>query len=207
MLYSLVPPPPLRSARPGPMSATSFSIGRKAFCKPARPRTHLMYAVSMMAKMAAAVCLLTGAITLGAAGVEFEIDQPGAFEDNNLLNRAAACGSPWSTDCFNRNRCVGPSGAQELSIYVHDAVCSNSPSTALIASNSNDSNGNCGSVCIAALSLIREKAQAKGLLAERPEEACLIVAGLRTGHRCVSRSSTWDDGRNHLIIDFNDQQR
>ncbi|CAM9982953.1 unnamed protein product, partial [Hapterophycus canaliculatus] len=47
----------------------------------------------------------------------------------------------------------------------------------------------------------------RGLLAETPDEACIVFYAVPNERECVSRTATWRDGQNHVILDLNDQSR
>lgn len=42
---------------------------------------------------------------------------------------------------------------------------------------------------------------------ETPEEACIVFYVVKTHDECVSRTPTWGDGQNHVLLDLNDETR
>lgn len=73
-----------------------------------------------------------------------DVVSPGSMHGANVAEYP--CSIPWSHTCFNRNLCVGPGGTHRLSVYVHDATCSNRPSDVILADNATNVNG-CTSLC------------------------------------------------------------
>eukprot|EP00904_Undaria_pinnatifida_P003028 jgi/Undpi1/12726/HiC_scaffold_6.g02394.m1 len=53
----------------------------------------------------------------------------------------------------------------------------------------------------------RQVAATRGLLVETPQEACIIVYGVPHEKECVSKTPTWGEGKNHLLLDMNDASR
>lgn len=47
----------------------------------------------------------------------------------------------------------------------------------------------------------------RGLLAETPEHACIIVSALPYKEHCVAETPTWGEGKNHLLVDVHDENR
>ncbi|CAN0262342.1 unnamed protein product [Ascophyllum nodosum] len=117
----------------------------------------------------------------------------------------AGCSSPWTSACFDRGRCVGANGLPKLSIYAHDFNCTNALSSEIMARSK--AVGQYRSVPIIALKIFREIALEKGILVDRAEDACIIVYAVAARSRCLPDTSEWNGGRNHLLIDFNDEPR
>lgn len=130
-----------------------------------------------------------------------------AMVRSSALDKGRACGSPWSSPCFDRSRCVGRNGKQELSVYVYDEKCSSTPFVASPATIARDSYDDWRPVCIDALAAARRRAEEKGVLVGAPERACVVVYGLPPDDQCVTSTPTWHSGQNHLIIDFTDHPR
>lgn len=42
---------------------------------------------------------------------------------------------------------------------------------------------------------------------ETPEEACIVLYAVPFKGECVSRTPTWKDGQNHVLLDLTDQSR
>ncbi|CAM9463743.1 unnamed protein product [Laminaria digitata] len=55
--------------------------------------------------------------------------------------------------------------------------------------------------------MFRAQPQRRGVLAATPEEACIVIYVVPTKGECVSQTPTWGKGRNHLLVDMNDQTR
>ena len=45
----------------------------------------------------------------------------------------------------------------------------------------------------------------RGLLAEKIEDACIIVYAMTKRYNCVGNTSVWDMGQNHLLFDYGDK--
>ena len=140
-------------------------------------------------------------------------DKMGPQTPRNLSRRVleesaqagAGCSSPWTSACFDRGRCVGANGLPKLSIYAHDFNCTNALSSEIMARSK--AVGQYRSVPIIALKIFREIALEKGILVDRAEDACIIVYAVAARSRCLPDTSEWNGGRNHLLIDFNDEPR
>lgn len=108
------------------------------------------------------------------------------------LSRSMVCGAPFSSPCFNRDRCRdnGPL------IYVYDATCSLAPSSALPPSNES----------LMLSHSWREAARKAGVLAERYEDACLFIS-INKNTPCATSSPLWNGGANHVMVDLTDRAR
>lgn len=118
------------------------------------------------------------------------------------------CGTPWSHDCFDRSRCLGPDGiTPHLTVYVHDDDCSGEPSATLITQDT-EHKPSCSSACKHMRDAARRVASERQMLVQRAEDACVIVSVLDSArHQCVAQTSMWQEGRNHLLLDWSDQAR
>lgn len=137
------------------------------------------------AKTGEEVSLLGTATSSGAGGRCSAVDFA-------ALSRSMACGAPFSSPCFDRDRCRdnGPL------IYVYDATCSLAPSSALPPSNES----------LMLSHSWREAARKAGVLAERYEDACLFIS-INKLTPCATSSPLWNGGANHVMVDLTDRAR
>ncbi|CAM9874817.1 unnamed protein product, partial [Laminaria digitata] len=125
--------------------------------------------------------------------------------------RGAPCSNVFESACFDRSRCAAADGGMEgggggtsLSVYVHDDKCSMKSSSEIVA---NYRGGAVPQMWSQAAEALRQVAASRELLVETPEQACIIVYGVPHEKECVSRTPTWGEGRNHLLLDMNDASR
>lgn len=118
---------------------------------------------------------------------------------------ASTCSTPWSSPCFNRSRCLGSDGSSNFSIYALDLKCTMASSTEIM--------GREEPVRIvrhypnAILKAFRKLALEKRVLAEKIEDACIIVYAITPSLNCVRKTPEWDMGRNHILFDLGDRTR
>lgn len=131
------------------------------------------------------VSLLGTAIFSGASGRCSAVDFA-------ALSRSMACSAPFSSPCFDRDRCRdnGPL------IYVYDATCSLAPSSALPPSNES----------LMLSHSWRVAARKAGVLAERYEDACFFIS-INKLIPCATSSPLWNGGANHIMVDLTDRAR
>ena len=151
--------------------------------------------------------------------------------DNNMYNRQ--CGSPLSSPCFNFSRCALPLTAQEatatfttpssnsfatdaggasgVKIYVFDNECSLADSDS-ISSEAVDEDG----VALRAEGLykhtiswiFRDAAREAGVLAATYESACIFLhVGWAESEPCPVNAPLWNNGSNHVMVNFGDNGR
>lgn len=53
----------------------------------------------------------------------------------------------------------------------------------------------------------RNGSRDRGMLVDTPEEACIVFYAVPPKGECVSKTPTWGDGQNHVLLDLNDQTR
>ncbi|CAM9982432.1 unnamed protein product, partial [Pylaiella littoralis] len=183
--------------------------------------------------IAVAACLLSGLALAAYAGLLPWRDMfpynGEVFDATNdcrkvLTGSGASCGSPWSSPCFDRSpssRGGGGSGSGHfLSVYVHDDTCSMKKSSEIaagyrgiaeplpwrqaakavrrIASERQD---------VHTYHVEKNRSSNRGVLVETPDEACIIFYAVPESGECVSKTPTWRDGQNHVLLDFNDRGR
>eukprot|EP00904_Undaria_pinnatifida_P002679 jgi/Undpi1/12411/HiC_scaffold_5.g02083.m1 len=120
------------------------------------------------------------------------------------------CSNILESTCFDRGRCRGGGGTGRgggsFSVYVHDETCSRRSS-----SEGGVEVGILGkdvpSIWSRAAEAFRRAAESRGMLVETPEKACVVVYVVPTKGECVSKTSTWENGQNHLLVNMNDQTR
>ncbi|CAN0259316.1 unnamed protein product, partial [Ascophyllum nodosum] len=101
------------------------------------------------------------------------------------------------------NRCLPPPDGQGPTIYVHDGDCSLADSSDLtsVATNSRRVQDHPGTAW-------REAAKEAGVLAETYESACAFIqVNPKSNHPCPVDTPLWNDGANHLMVDFGDISR
>lgn len=110
-----------------------------------------------------------------------------------------ACGAPLAPPCFDHGRCrPRAAGGPGPSIYVFDATCSLANSSALPPSKES----------LMLSHTWREMARAAGVLSESYWDACLFVhVNKRMGTPCPAESPLWNEGKNHVMVDFTDRTR
>lgn len=117
----------------------------------------------------------------------------------------STCSTPWSSPCFDRSRCLGPDGSQNLSIYALDLNCTRAPSADIMERKKPVLDKHYPN---AILKAFRTLALERGLLAENIEDACIIVYAIITENKnCVRNTPEWDMGRNHILFDVGDHTR
>lgn len=151
--------------------------------------------------------------------------------DTGMYNRQ--CGSPLSSPCFNFSRCAvmptaqdefatfatasssalttGDDTASGVKIYVFDNECSLANSDS-ISSDARDEGGE--ALRAEALYkhnlswIFRNAAREAGVLAATYESACIFIhVGWAESEPCPVNAPLWNDGSNHVMVNFGDNGR
>lgn len=118
--------------------------------------------------------------------------------DMSLFSRGRTCGSPLSEDCFDSSRCGDEHAPQ---VYVYDFDCSLEDSDRL---SLNGDGLNEHHIAWYWRRILHEKGQ----LSPTYESACIFISVNRDpGEPCAVRAPLWNDGANHLMVDFSDDTR
>lgn len=137
---------------------------------------------------------------------------PGSHQTNRcsdldmaLFDKGKVCGSPLSQPCFDYSRCTSPHDGHGGGFYVHDLDCSLADSSELSVDGELDGEElgfrNSGWVWRRAL-------KEAGLLAETYESACMFIhVSTRGAKPCPPSTPLWNDGVNHVMVDFSDSNR
>lgn len=124
--------------------------------------------------------------------------------DLSTLELGRTCGSPLGQPCFDMSRCVPVSqGGPGPTIYVYDHDCTLKKSSELGFATEVD-NGRMLSP------IWRDAARDLGVLAEEYDTACAFIEvnmRLPKDPPCATKSPLWNNGKNHLILDFTDSSR
>ncbi|CAN0206852.1 unnamed protein product, partial [Scytosiphon promiscuus] len=127
--------------------------------------------------------------------------------DLSLFSKGMECGSPLSAPCFNRSRC-SLENAENADIYVFDADCSLSNSSALLEATDGRKIARTRMNRDHIAWELRLAANHAGGLAETYEMACLFIHVSVGGDRpCAVDRPLWNDGSNHVMVDMSDDGR
>lgn len=123
--------------------------------------------------------------------------------DLSHFKRGRECGLPLSIPCFDYKRCHPKSEeGGGFKVYVYDEHCSLDASKDMPSLYTPTAAPDCA---------VRHVARELGLLAETYESACLFIHvrnhawGVK--NLCATSAPSWNNGANHLMVDFTDQTR
>lgn len=124
--------------------------------------------------------------------------------DLSIVEPGRVCGSPLGQPCFDFSRCRPVSqGGLGPTIYVYDHDCTLKDSSELEFAREVDDGHFLSPIW-------RDAARDVGVLAEKYETACAFIeVNMRRAKDppCATRSPLWNNGVNHLIMDFTDTSR
>lgn len=125
--------------------------------------------------------------------------------DLSVLDPGRVCGSPLGEPCFDHSRCKPVSeGGPGATIYVYDHDCTLKNSSELEFADEAIEDGHFLSP------IWRKAARELGVLAETYESACAFIeVNMRRPHDapCSTSAPLWNEGKNHMILDFTDSSR
>ncbi|CAM9146099.1 unnamed protein product [Scytosiphon promiscuus] len=125
------------------------------------------------------------------------------------FDKGRACGAPLGAPCFDQSLCRrGNVGEGSPKVYVYDNECTLAASSQVRTTNRTNDRAN-HQYHDHQHEYWREAARKLGLLAETYEEACLFIH-VETSSApvpCATNAPLWNEGANHLIMQFSDLSR
>lgn len=123
--------------------------------------------------------------------------------DVSVFEKGKECGSPLSSPCFDYSRCRLPPEGPGPTIYVYDFNCTLLDSDQQPTTRKNQDDHHISSYW-------RKAARKAGVLAETYESACIFLHANDARdpqEPCATKAPLWNDGVNHVMVDFTDNTR